>query len=361
MDKIVKFFECLVPVSVCNLKCEYCYVIQENNRHMKLAEFKYSPEHIGKAFSQKRLGGVCFVSICGAGETLAQDQVVDIVYNILAQGHYVNITNNGTMTKRIERLMTFPKEFRERLHFSFSFHYKELERLNLLDTFFNNVATVKKMGCSYLVQMNLCDSYIKEKDKIKQLCMERIGALPQIAVTRDEKEVKFKFFTNYTDQEYIDFGNEFDSEMFKLGVENINRKQNDFCYAGSWSFRVDLATGMAKRCYAEYDFMNFFENIDKPIKPYPIGRCCKSKYCINSIHFLALGMVPEYKCGSYGEIRNRKCLDGTTFLNSRTEKVFQQKLYDNNHVYTKFELSFIKAWGRIKTKLKGAVKKILRK
>ena len=32
MDKINRFLECLVPVTACNLKCSYCYVIQEGRR-----------------------------------------------------------------------------------------------------------------------------------------------------------------------------------------------------------------------------------------------------------------------------------------------------------------------------------------
>ena len=43
MDKIKRFFECLMPVSICNLECPYCYVIQENRRKMQLADLPYSP------------------------------------------------------------------------------------------------------------------------------------------------------------------------------------------------------------------------------------------------------------------------------------------------------------------------------
>lgn len=54
---IKRFFECLIPVTVCNLKCSYCYVIQRDYRNMKLAELKYTPAHIGKCLTRKRLGG----------------------------------------------------------------------------------------------------------------------------------------------------------------------------------------------------------------------------------------------------------------------------------------------------------------
>lgn len=333
MDKIVKFFECLVPITVCNLKCEYCYVIQRENRTMKPATFKYTPEQIGEAFNQKRLGGICYVSICGAGETLIQEEVVDIVYNILKQGHYVNITNNGTMTKNIKKLMSFPKEYLSRIHFSFSLHYNELVRLNLLDTFFDNVNLVKKCGSSFIVQLNLCDSYIDRKEDIKQVCMDKIGAYPQIAVTRDEECYDdMKFFTKYSNEEYINFGKEFSSKMFDFGVENIKRKQTQFCYAGKWSYVLNLSDGKLKRCYADWETFDFIENPNAPLPEKPIGIHCSSPYCINSIHFLALGVVPQYKCESYAEIRDRECVDGTHFLNERMNDVLNQKLYDNNKV-----------------------------
>lgn len=56
MEKIKRFIECLVPVTVCNFKCEYCYIMQENRRNMKMPTFEYSPETIGKGLSKERLG-----------------------------------------------------------------------------------------------------------------------------------------------------------------------------------------------------------------------------------------------------------------------------------------------------------------
>ena len=116
--EIKRFFECLIPVTVCNLKCSYCYVIQRDYRNMKLAQLKYSPEHIGKSLSPNRLGGTCFFSICGAGETLAQPETISIVLELVKQGHIVNITTNGTLTNRFKEFEKFKPEELERIHFS---------------------------------------------------------------------------------------------------------------------------------------------------------------------------------------------------------------------------------------------------
>jgi len=191
MDKIKRFFECLIPVTVCNLKCSYCYVIQRNNRKNQIAKLKYTPEQIGAALNPERLGGICYFSICGAGEPTLQPELDQIVFNILKHGHYVNITTNGTITKNLKKIIETNKEYINNIHFAFSYHYLELEKLNLLDTFFKNVQMVRDVGASILVQINMCDDYVPYLDKIKKLCIDRTGAMPQIAATRKE-EIRLK-------------------------------------------------------------------------------------------------------------------------------------------------------------------------
>ena len=58
MDKIKRFVECLIPITSCNLKCSYCYIIQRKNRTLKNAVFKYTPKQIDIAMDKTRWGGL---------------------------------------------------------------------------------------------------------------------------------------------------------------------------------------------------------------------------------------------------------------------------------------------------------------
>ena len=130
MDKIKRFIDIAVPVQTCNLRCPYCYIAQEDKFLAALPYFMYDAKTMGKALSKERLGGVCHFNLCGGGETLLPPQMTDILYELLAQGHYLAVVTNGTVTKRFEEICDFPEEFRKRLLFKFSFHYTELRRLN---------------------------------------------------------------------------------------------------------------------------------------------------------------------------------------------------------------------------------------
>ena len=305
MDKPVRFFECLIPVSVCNLKCPYCYVIQENRRKMQYANLKYSPEYIAKALSKQRLGGTCWISICGAGETLCQKELIPIVKLLLEEGHYINITTNGTLTKRFKELINECKEYTKHLHFSFSFHYTELLRLNLLDIFFNNIDFVRNNGCSFLLQINLCDEYIPFIDEIKRLSLERVGAYPQVAVTRNETTQPISIMTSLLDEEYMKIGKSFNSPLLDFTYKNFNVKRREFCYAGDWSGVLNLETGWLSKCYMNSEGQNIFDNIEKPIKFEAVGKNCKNIYCVNSSHFMSLGVIPSIMCPTYAQLRNR--------------------------------------------------------
>ena len=307
MDKVKRFIECLIPVTACNLKCSYCYVIQRHNRKGRMAELKYSPEQIGRALRQERWGGVCYFSICGSGETTLQKGLEDIVYQILLQGHYVNITTNGTVTGRIRAILDRAAPFAERLHFAFSFHYLELKQRELVDIFFENIEMVRNAGASFMVQFNLCDEYIPYLEEMKELCVRHTGAMPQIAATRKEGEglKKIELLTSRSEKEYRRLGEEFDSPLFGFTMKNFNVKRKEFCYAGDWTAILDLSTGIMRRCYSSYLYQDIFKDPEEKIRFLAMGNCCGSPFCMNSSHFMSLGVIPSLETPSYAELRDR--------------------------------------------------------
>lgn len=341
MEKIKRFIECLIPVTVCNLKCDYCYVIQREKNSGKMPEYKYPFDVMKKALSTERLGGTCYFSVCGAGETLAPASTVDVVQMLLENGHYVNITTNGTLTNRFEELMKrLSNDSKSRLHFAFSFHYLELERLNMTDRFFNNVKFVASNGCSFVVQINLYDGYLPYLDEIKKLCLENTGAYPQVAATRKENDLHedVELMTEFGKEKYIENGNSFHSPLFDFTMKNFNIKRSEFCYAGDWTFTLNLATGIMHRCYCTVAGTDIFKNPDKKIKFCPVGKHCSSLFCMNSSHFMSLGCIPEADTPTYASLRNRVAGNGNEWYTPRMKEFLSGKLCDNNNKATKKDI-----------------------
>lgn len=362
IEGIKKFIECLVPVSACNLRCEYCYIIQENRRKNKMPVFEYSAEHIGKALSKERLGGVCFISFAGEGETLLPKEIVGIIKEILKQGHFVNITTNGTISNRFDEIIKWPQNLLERLFISFSFHYLELKKEDLLNVFFDNVNKVKEAGCSFFIQFNLYDGYKPYLEEMKQICIEKTGAMPQIAATRDETNTPdIKLHTNGSDVEYKNCAKSFDSKLFEYTLKNFMVKRNEFCYAGKWSFVLNIATGMIRRCYFEKPYMNVYEDLESPIERLPIGNGCRNIYCVNSSHFMSLGIIPELKDEpTYIQLRNRK--EGN-WTNGSVYNFLDGKLQYNNKEYNYCQKVLINIYNDIKIYLdilKNKCKKLVK-
>ncbi len=302
-----RFIECLLPVTACNIKCSYCYVVQEGRRTNQKATFAYPTETICKGLSVERLGGVSLISITASGETLIPQELAAITAGLLREGHFVNITTNGLLTDRLEQLLKATEPYHGRLHFSFSFHFAELKARNLVDTFFSNVRKAKDAGCSILVQVNLVDEYMPHWDDIKQLCLDQVGAYPQVALTRDESHGQYKIMTQYTDEEYIAKGKEMNSPLFDFTCQFFNKRRKEFCYAGLWSAKLNLCTGEMTGCYGNGRRQNIFEDITRPITWEPIGKHCCFRYCFNASHFISQGTIPELQpLPSYGELRNRE-------------------------------------------------------
>lgn len=300
-----RFIECLVPDSFCNFKCSYCYVQQQARKSKKRIYTQYSPSYIAKALSPDRLGGVSYISITGLGETLIQEKVVQIVHEILKTGNYVNITTNGTLDKRFEQLLDFDKNLLRHLNISFSCHYVELKKHNMVNRFFSNIDKVRSAGCSFVLQINLVDEYLPYWDEIKSVSLERVGALPQVALTRKENYPGYRIMTDGTVENYVKKGREMES---------------------------------------------IYHDLNAPIVFKPLGCCC-ADYCVNSSHFLSLGVIPQISTPSYAELRNRVI---AAWYNEELESFLSKKLNGENE-RVKYERLFslcIPYMRRVKTFLR---------
>jgi len=331
-EKIKRFFECYIPVTVCNLKCEYCYVPQNHWKMGQMPTFKYTPEQIARGFSKERLGGECYFSLCGGGETLFPKEVPDIAAALLQGGHYVNITTNGTFSQGFDKLLAkIPSEMIGRFHIAFSFHYLELKRLHLLEVFVSNVLRMRKAGCSIVVQLNLYDGYLPVLDEIKGFSLKHFGAMPQVAATRKEG-VPISLLSHLSRDEYKKIGDQFCSPLFDFTMRNFMIPRKEFCYAGDWTFVADLGAGWIMPCYCSSGRVDIFANPDRPIKFEAIGHGCRGQYCQNSSHFMSLGCIPQlFPEVTYASLRNRP---EACWYSEEMSYVLNRKLSEANEEYS---------------------------
>ena len=338
-DKIVKFLDCYIPVKTCNFRCHYCYITQNKWWGEKLPEFPYSPEHIARALSKKRMGGTCLVNMCGGGETMLPPQIVDITRCLLEAGHYVMIVTNGTISKRFDEILALDKNLLKHLFFKFSFQYLELKRTNLFDTFFDNVRKVKESPASFTVELTTCDELVPHIPDIKKICMENLGALCHLTIARDETKPSIPRLSKYTEEEARKIWGSFDSPMFDFKLPLFEKKRTEFCYAGMWSYCVNFGTGEMNPCYRCGVVQNIFEDIDAPIKQCPVGKCCPNPHCWNNHAFLCFGDIVDFPAPRFMEIRDRICADGTHWVKPEFQNVFNQRLDENNPHLSKQEMA----------------------
>lgn len=321
-----RFIDCSVGTYACNLRCHYCYVAQNYLFTQKVPEFKYSAEHVGRSLSKERLGGTCMFNICASGETLIPHEIVDYAKAILAQGHYVMIVTNGMLRKRFEEFAEFPEEYRKRLFFKMSFHYLELKRLNKFELFFSNVKLIKEMKASFTIEVTPSDELIPYIEEMKEMSLRELGALPHITVARDESKSDYPLLTKLSKEDYIKTWGQFDSMMFDFKISVFGEKRKEYCYAGNWTWTLNLLTGTMKQCYMTNYFANIYANPDKPLRFVNIGHGCKAPHCHNAHAFLCFGAIPELQTPLYAELRNRVCSDGTEWLQPEMKAFMSCKL-----------------------------------
>ena len=122
---------------------------------------------------------------------------------------------------------------------------------------------------------------------------------------------------------------QFDSEFWRFKKSIFGVKQKDFCYAGSWSYYIDLATGDTKSCYFGRDVFNFYDKVDGkyPLPPEknPVGKC-PIAHCYNGHALLTFGLIPHKYSICYGNIRDRVKTDGLHWLQPELLSFFNTKL-----------------------------------
>ena len=362
MEKMKRFISVHIPISKCNLRCEYCYITIKKRWNADSPTIKYTPEQIGLAFSKEMLGGTCFINICASGETLLLANIVDIVKNILEQGHFVEIVTNGTLSKKFIEITKLPEPFLQRLTFKFSFHYLELKRLNKLESFFGNIRKVKAKGCSLTVEMTPYDEVETYIDEIKKICMNELGALCHLTIVRDDSKKGIPIFSKHTFPEYLDIWSQFESNMLNFKAKIFQVRRKEFCYSGDWTAYVNLCTGTITKCYKAEKIGNIY-NFSEPIKFEAVGKC-PLPHCYNGHAFLAFGVIPSIEAPNYAEIRNRKSLDGSEWLNPVMKKFMSEKLYNNNEEYKYFQkrkVLYSTDIKRIKKRIISISKKIAKK
>ncbi len=346
MDKIKRYIECHVPVTTCTLRCSYCYITQHRLFEGPLPEFRYTPEHVRKALSKERLGGICLINLCGAGETLLAKEVVEYARAFLEEGHYVMIVTNGTISKRFDDIASFPAHLNKHLFFKFSYHYLEFKQRGLFDVFFNNIRKVRDAGCSFTLELTPSDDAIPYIDEIKQRAIAELGAPNHVTIARDERtKNKLPMLTQLSRQDYIDTWKTFDSALFDYKLTIFGHKRREFCYAGDWSFCVNLATGKMKQCYRSYYRTDIFRDISRPIPFRAIGNCCKEQHCYNGHSLIVLGDIPSQSTPTYAELRNRQSLDGSEWLRPEMKSFMSSSLKESNTEYT--------LWKKIKTNVRN--------
>lgn len=364
MDKIKKFIDVFVPVYICNFKCDYCYIStwESFKQRNATAKIPFSAKKIREGLSIKRWGGPLMLNFCAAGETLLCNELLDIIKELLEEGHYCMIVTNGSVSKKFDELCKLPLELRERLFIKFSLHYLELKKLKLVDAFFENVKKMHENGISYTVELTPSDIYIPYIDEIKEVCLERIGAYPHITVCREENG-KVPIMSKLSREVYIKTWSTFNSELFNFKMEIFNVKRKEFCYAGAWSYSLSLLTGDLQQCYRGKTLQNIFEDTESPIKEEPIGCHCIDAHCWNGHAFLAFGDIVELETPTFESERNRKTKNGP-WITSKMSHFMKTKLFDSNRVLTAEEKKKYNSKSKmyyIKKLIKGKVKSIIKK
>ena len=309
--KIKRLINCFIPVSVCNFECSYCYVPQcEGRKKNIMPNFRLAADEISRALSAERLGGACFMNICGDGETLIPKEVPGIIKALLREGHVIEVVTNGTLTDRFNEIFDCEPEL-----------------------LWENVDNARNHGCSITVELTPHDELLPLIEDIKKDCMEHVGALCHVT-TAFNYQKEFELLTSLSREEYLKAWGSFNSPMFEFKMSVLGKKRCEYCYAGEFLMSVDLASGIAKQCYCGRQ-QNIYDSLNKPLKWNAIGKHCVYPMCFNAHALMVFGAIPELATNvHYTDMRNRICKDGSEWLQPVVKEAFESKFIESNKKYS---------------------------
>ena len=332
-DRLKKYFDIDVPVTTCNLQCNYCYITHRNHASAEVKPLDYTLPHIRKALSRERLGGTCLLNLCGRGETLLAPYIVNLTRELLEEGHYVMLVTNGLPTKRIKELTEeIPVELQKQLIIKISFHFMELKSKGLLDKYFDNIRLIEGSNISFTVELTPSDDAIPYIDEIKKVCLKNLGALCHITVARDRTKPGIPILSSLSREDYIKVWGQFDSPLFDFKMRIFGESRKEFCYNGLWGGHINMENGSLSQCYRLRP-TRIFDNLSAPIDFWPVGKC-EMAHCYNGHSWLTLGMIPELITPTYLEMRDRVTIDGRHWVGEEMRQFMSQKLSDNNEMLT---------------------------
>ncbi len=337
MEKLKKVFLFSIPVSICNFRCHYCYLGQRERSFEGIhPEMKYTPEQFGSAMNRDRVGGLAFGNFCADGETLLVKNIDEYVKAFVEQGHYAEVVTNLSVTKVLDKFLTWDKLLLKHLEFKCSFHYLELKRKGLLEIFAENVNKIWAAGASANIEITPSDELIPYIDEVKEFSLKHFGALPHLTIARNDRTEKIDYLTKLSIPEYDKIWEQFDSGFWRFKKTIFGIKQKEFCYAGKWSLYINLCTGIAVPCYCGGSLGDVFEDPNRPFPEKAVGRC-PIAHCYNGHALLTMGLIPNVTNIRYGDIRDRVRMDGTHWLQPELLNFFNNQLVESNS-----EIGFIK-------------------
>lgn len=343
MAKIKRLINFVVPVTACNFRCHYCYVGQEGRNTGEMGKLNYSLEHIQKCMTTERWGGVCNINMCGLGETLLPDYMVPLADKMLENGHFVSVVTNGTVTKRLQELCNFPRDYKERLFVKFSFHYLELRKHELLEHFFENVRLVRDSGIAFTIELTVNDESIPHISEIRSWCEKETGAVCHVIESRNMLDGLSRL-TKLPESEHKVAWGTFHSDLFDFQQTIWMEKRREFCYAGDWICSLNVDSGNLFPCFGGgHLIQNVFEDSNEPIQFAAIGCNCQWPHCFAAHAMLSVGAIPEMDTPTYASFRDRQCADGTSWLTPSVREFFASKLCESNEEYTENKKHYIDA------------------